>query len=126
MFPSCELAVSLVEAPGVRLENVGETSFVKITAADAPVYFMLDGSDPRLPGGSLNPDALELLPVSNSPELIDEVVVPMQSLWRCYEGEEAPPDQRNHSTVNWNHRLYNDYDWSQKRPASGFSATQAY
>lgn len=115
-----------LEAPGLSLENEGEASIVKIRTADAPVYFTLDGSDPRLPGGSLNPEALELLPVSNFPELIDEVVVPAQSFWRCYEGEEAPPDQRNHSTVNWNHRLYNDYGWSIKRPANGFSATQAY
>ena len=115
-----------VEAPGLSLENEGEDSFVKIRTADAPIYFTLDGSDPRLPGGSLNPDALELLPDSNSPELFDEVVVPAQSFWRCYEGEEAPPDQRNHSTVNWSHRLYNDYEWSRKRPADGFSATQAY
>ncbi len=30
----------------------------QVTATDAPIYFTLDGSDPRLPGGAINPIAM--------------------------------------------------------------------
>ncbi|MDI9401165.1 MAG: lamin tail domain-containing protein [Verrucomicrobiota bacterium] len=115
-----------LDSPGIQPLGDGENSFVKITAADATVYFTLDGSDPRLPDGSLNPEALELQPDSGEPALVDDVVIPARSTWRCYDTGDAPPDQRNHSKVSWGARFYNDYDWSEKIAADGFSNKEVY
>ena len=48
------------------LTPAGGTAFAgsgKITVqSDAPLYYTIDGSDPRLPGGGINPNALVLAP----------------------------------------------------------------
>ena len=79
-----------------------------------------------MPDGSLNPEALELQPDSGEPALVDDVVIPARSTWRCYDTGDAPPDQRNHSKVSWGARFYNDYDWSEKIAADGFSNKEVY
>ncbi len=54
-----------VDAPAYRVNGAGQYGGVftpgdtlTIAASASPVYYTLDGSDPRLPGGGLNPNAI--------------------------------------------------------------------
>ena len=44
----------------VRSPAGGQTATVTLTAAQGSIHYTLDGSDPRLPGGAVNPAALTL------------------------------------------------------------------
>jgi len=44
----------------VRAPAGGQTASVTLTATQGTIYYTLDGSDPRLPGGAVNPAALTL------------------------------------------------------------------
>ncbi len=112
-----------LNAPLIQKEGTNNIIQVK---ADGPVYITLDGSDPRLPGGSLNPSAIELVLSSSSPELEEETILSEGELWRCFDTGDAPATQRNHSTEYWNGRFYNDYTWDLKSPAEGFHTASAY
>src|SRR4030095_10383117 len=84
---------------------------------NAVIYYTLDGSDPRLPGGYIAPGAYGFTPGGR-----DEILVPIGAQWRWFadaEGlgssviVEGHPDW---SAENWKHPEFDDGTW-QEGPA---------
>lgn len=84
-----------------------------LTSTDGPVYYTTDGSDPRLPGGGINPDAIE----TAAPE---EVVIfdENASGWTYLAGTTAQSDSNvvvghpSYGTGDWKHPAFDDSAWA--------------
>src|SRR6185312_13429472 len=63
-----------------------------INAPGGTVYYTLDGSDPRLPGGGINPNALAWVAGSavTNYTVVNAVDIPLGSTWRYYNSSNAP------------------------------------
>lgn len=57
-FPSLDAPRFLVNGLPIREAHVTPADKIQIQSGDAPIYYTTDGSDPRLPGGELNPKAI--------------------------------------------------------------------
>jgi hypothetical protein len=100
-----------VDAP--RFTRVNGT--VRISA-DAPFYYMTDGSDPRLPGGGVHPSAVF---VSHDGEITEPVtLVSRGATWRYFDlGTEPPPAGGR----TWRHPDYPDHGWNSGPATLGFA-----
>ena len=82
-------------------------------AADGPVYYTTDGSDPRLPGGGLNPNA-----ISFDSGLTQTALVQSGDQWR-FEDSAAGLDG-----FNWQSPDFNDSQWETGFTQLGFGDSQ--
>ena len=73
---------------------------IHLTSGD--LYYTLDGSDPRLPGGAVSPSAQKLSVTGAS----SASLIPPQSTWRYLDGGETPPP-------DWTSNNYDDSSWNQ-------------
>lgn len=73
-----------------------------VTAPAGTVYYTLDGSDPRLPGGAISPDAIAWTP--GAQVIIPVVNLPLNATWRYFNTNAAPAG--SWTTVN-----YDDSTW---------------
>ena len=92
------------------LEIDGEVS----VQSENTIYYTLDGSDPRLPGGEINPDALALPPSLGS---IPATFFPKNSNW-SYLDDGSDQGASNivvgdpsYDTNNWKHPDFDDSAW---------------
>ncbi|WP_146398305.1 lamin tail domain-containing protein [Planctomycetes bacterium CA13] len=77
LFPNVDAPQFLVNGTAQHGGDVVQGSQLDFSSSDGVVYYMLDGSDPRMFGGELHPDAL-----SYSVSSTTSTVVPEQAVWR--------------------------------------------
>ena len=74
---------------------------VVTTPVGMTIYYTLDGSDPRLPGGGISPNAIAWM---SGQSIVNVVNIPLGSTWRYYNTNSAPPG-------SWTNRIYDDSAW---------------
>jgi len=89
-----------------------------LVTATNTFYYTTDGTDPRLPGGGVNPAALAvtLTPEQTSPRTL----IPRKALWR-YSDIGAEPAATN--GLAWRDAAYPDGAWSQGPAVLGFAGS---
>ncbi|MCW1923130.1 lamin tail domain-containing protein [Luteolibacter arcticus] len=78
--------------------SVSKGQAVPITAGSGTIYFTLDGSDPRLPGGGISSAALSAVATSTT-------FIPMGSTWRYRDIGSLP-------AASWHTTAYSDSGWA--------------
>jgi autotransporter-associated beta strand protein len=104
-FPSIDAPQMNVTGTHVRLDS------------PIPFYYMSDGSDPRLPGGGIHPDATlagDAL-VGESAE-----VIPRDATWHYYDAGSEPADVNG---LPWTHPDYAVGAWSSGPALLGFAGS---
>ena len=104
-----------VSAPVFAGQHGGliESGFeLEITAASGTIYYTLDGSDPRLPGGGVSPTALA------AGEVNTNTVVPSGAACRVL----VPTGP----VANWNTRTFNDASWRSTTTGVGYERTSGF
>ncbi len=86
-------------------------------AGGGTVYYTLDGSDPRLPGGELKGDALKLEPSYSE----ERVLVNKGSEWDYYDLGDTPDRE---GTAYWYQSAHSHDGWSQGMARFGFGDKQ--
>jgi len=81
---------------------------VLLSAPAGSVYYTLDGSDPRLPGGGISPLAVLYLPPG-----IDYSMIASNAVWRYW-------DKGGIATTSWRERLFDDSAWSSGAAELGY------
>jgi hypothetical protein len=77
------------------------------------VYYTLDGSDPRLPGGSIASNAFVYVPAG-----VDYPLIASNSVWRFW-------DKGGLSSTTWRDRVFNDSGWSNGVATLGYGDSPA-
>ncbi len=75
-------------------------------AGAGTIYYTLDGSDPRLPGGTISPAALSVVATSTT-------FIPLGSSWRFRDTGSLP-------AANWFSPAYNDSAWAAGNAPLGY------
>lgn len=85
------------------------------------VYFTLDGSDPRRPGGAVSPQALSYRTGGST-----EVPVPVGSRWRWFtsanglSSSDVVVGHPQWTAADWKHPGFNDANWSEGAAQLGY------
>ncbi len=93
----------------------------KVTlSASKSFYYTLDGTDPRLEGGKINPSAT-LVSTSGADDDTPQatVLIPKKSTWKYYDQGSEPA---NVNGVNWKSVSFNDNSWSSGAGCLGFGS----
>lgn len=77
------------------------------------IYYTIDGSDPRLSGGKINPNAIRL----NKTNDVGSVLIPAGSSWKYNDEGGLPPIV---SKLSWNAVKYRDWGWYEGNAGFGF------
>ncbi len=102
-----------IDAPSVAVTEAGlHISFT------TPLYYMTDGTDPRLPGGGIHPDAIF---VETTTSLSPVELVPRSATWRYYDSGSAPPVADGRA---WTDPDYQDQGWSSGPAILGFAGIE--
>ena len=102
--------------------NLAAGSTVGVTG-DNPIYYTTDGSDPRLPGGAINPGA-QMLPASSGEMPV--TVIPRQSTWSYLDdgSDQGSSDivagQAGYGPAHWKHPDFDDSGWASGPGLLGF------
>ncbi len=94
LFPAFDPPV-LTQQGGV----VTNGQAILLSAPVGTVYYTLDGSDPRLPGGGLSPLAVLYIPPG-----IEYSMIASNAVWRYW-------DKGGIATTSWRERLFDDSAW---------------
>ncbi|MCL1922157.1 MAG: lamin tail domain-containing protein [Kiritimatiellaeota bacterium] len=88
-------------------------------SAPGAFYYTLDGSDPRLPGGGVNPAAIA---VGNpaAPPSPPVTLLANGSVWKYYDNGNAPA---NNNGASWKSPAYSDAAWPQGPSTLGFQGS---
>ena len=85
------------------------------------IYFTTDGSDPRLEGGAVSPEATEYL--GNT---LDDTAVSRGSSWRYYDkgknlgSSNVVAGHKAYSDRRWRHPAYDDSAWAAGKAELGY------
>jgi hypothetical protein len=82
-----------------------------VTAATGTIYYTLDGSDPRLPGGGISPSAIAFTPGS---QVTTPLNVPASSTWRYFNTNAAP-------VASWTNIGFDDSTWRTGSTPMGYA-----
>lgn len=91
--------------------------------SELPIYYTTDGSDPRLPGGGINPEAVVLPPSLGS---IPATFFPAESPWTFLDdGSDQGPSEvlvshPSYNRNNWKHPDFDDTPWTTGEGVFGF------
>ena len=110
----------LVDAPSLSRisgQPPSEENPLRITAK-APVYCTTDGSDPRLPDGTINPNAILL----QGENLGTQMIIPKESGWKYFDSGSAPP---RIAATSWFIPHYNDSTWKEGSGRLGFGGKES-
>lgn len=86
---------------------------IKLSSSAGSIYYTLDGSDPRLPGGAISSSAHRFFPVGSEQSLIAA-----NTVWRYW-------DKGGLSDSSWRTRLFDDASWSSGAAELGFGDAPA-
>jgi hypothetical protein len=81
---------------------------VLLSSPVGAVYYTLDGTDPRLPGGGISPSAILYLPPG-----IDYSMIASNAVWRYW-------DKGGIAATTWRERLFDDSTWSSGAAELGY------
>ena len=87
--------------------------FVASLVASNVIYYTLDGTDPRLPGGGISPQATRI-------SQTNQVFITSKSLWRYFDLGTAPT---NIAERSWEETDYSDAAWQAGPATLGFAGT---
>lgn len=108
-----------IDAPSYSVLNTevppGET--LRITSGTT-FYYTTDGSDPRLPGGAVNPAAI--LAKSTIDPIPPRVLVQRGSRWRYFDAGSEPAPAAG---VSWRDPGYPDVSWNEGPAILGFAGS---
>jgi hypothetical protein len=82
-----------------------------VTVPNGTVYYTLDGSDPRLPGGGISSNAIAWTP---NIQITTPVSFPLYSTWRYFNTNVAP-------TGSWTNIVYDDSTWASGPAPLGYA-----
>lgn len=82
---------------------------IKVHLTSGDLYYTLDGSDPRLPGGAVSPTAQ----IRRANGASNATLINPQSTWRYLDGGEIP-------TSDWTSNSYNDSAWNRGSAPLGY------
>ena len=83
-------------------------------------YYTTDGSDPRMPDGSINPNAILVTSEGiQTNGVTSQVLIPKFSAWNYYDKGQTPPDKNG---VSWKTISYSDSDWDSGQGKFGFGS----
>jgi hypothetical protein len=85
--------------------SVPEGYQLTFSAGTGTIYYTVDGSDPRLPGGGVSPTA-------TATSISQSTVVPTGSQWRVWD--------QNNQPSNWNSRTFDDATWATATAPLGY------
>jgi len=80
---------------------------------NSTIYYTLDGTDPRLPGGGISPTAVAFDGITN-----EEPILPTDSAWLYNDGgvdlgdSEIVVGAPTYSSANWKHPNFDDSAWA--------------
>jgi len=96
LYPDIVAPTFLINSVDQHGGTISEGDILSMTAPTGTIYYTLDGSDPRLPGGAINPDAgiIETGGTTTSLLAIDDV-------WSYEQSDTDLPDQ-------WSDTVYAD------------------
>ena len=100
LFPNLSAPQFLVNGAYQNAGEVTPGSLLRFAASGGLVYYTLDGSDPRLIGGGINPAALIY-----DPGTVSTTVLASGSVWKYF-------DQGSDLGTAWRSSTYNDSSWS--------------
>lgn len=98
-------------APVATLTN----SSLQLTAPEGTIYFMRDGSDPRLSGGAVHPEALVF-----SAESVGDVLVKNDANWRYFDADQ------DLSGTNWQGLDFDDSGWASGPAPLGYGTVSGF
>ncbi|MFO8027290.1 MAG: CotH kinase family protein, partial [Opitutales bacterium] len=87
------------------------------TSSTVPFYYMTDGSDPRLTGGGVHPDAV-LADGTSEGDVVE--VIARDTSWEYYDVGEEPPTSNG---LAWHHPDYPSGSWSSGPALLGFAGS---
>lgn len=88
-------------------------AYVASVSASNVFYYTLDGSDPRLPGGAINPQAKRI-------SQTNQVLITSKASWRYFDLGTAPT---NIAGCSWKETDYSDAAWQAGPATLGFAGT---
>ena len=97
---------------------------LQLSADSGTIYYTTDGSDPRLPGGGINPDAFPIASGSSQTSFIDLE----ESGWRYLDDGVAQSDSErvvghpSYSASDWKHPGFDDSGWATGQALLGYGA----
>ena len=77
------------------------------------VYYTTDGTDPRLPGGSVSKSAQQLEPMTSE----EQILIDKESIWEYYDGGTTPARE---GTAYWYQPAHTHQDWKKGNGRLGF------
>ena len=91
-------------------------------SATSSFYYTLDGSDPRLPDGSITPEAILVSGTGEDPYTpeMPQTLIPKKSVWKYFDKGSTPSNQ---GFINWRSITYNDSEWSEGPGRFGFGSS---
>lgn len=108
LLPSIDAPQTLIDGNLQIGGDVQPGSELSFQADQGTVFYTLDGSDPRLPGGAINPDAIALDQTS-----IARTLVSRQSSWNF-------EDSGQDLGTSWRTPSFNDSSWSSGNAQLGY------
>jgi len=113
LFPDADAPEILVNGTPQFNGEITPNSQLSFAAND-PVYFTLDGSDPRLPGGGLNPNAI----LASDVGVTNTSLVQTGDQWRFYDSPNGLDG------IDWQSTNFNDSAWELGLTQLGFGDGQ--
>ena len=113
LFPDADAPEILVNGTPQFNGEITPNSQLSFVAND-PVYFTLDGSDPRLPGGGLNPNAF----LASDVGVTNTSLVQTGDQWRFYDSPNGLDG------IDWQSTNFNDSAWELGLTQLGFGDGQ--
>lgn len=107
------------EADGSVIDPGGEVA----VQSENAIYYTTDGSDPRLPGGGVSPQAVALPPSLGS---VPKTFFPRESTWSFLDdgSDRGKSDlvvgNPSYNSTNWKHPDYDDSGWATGAGIFGF------
>ncbi len=101
-------------APRCNTNNaIVPLAFAASILASNVFYYTTDGSDPRLPGGGINPQATRI-------SQTNQVLITSKASWRYFDGGAAPTNIAGRSWIAFD---YSDATWPSGSATLGFAGT---
>lgn len=102
--------------------NVSAGYLVGLSATTGTVYYTVDGSDPRLPGGGISPGAFEY-----NNNTTPETVIPQGAAWKYLDSgadlgtSDIVVNHASYNSSHWKHPAFTDTGWSSGNAVLGYN-----